>query len=253
MSSMRCFFCESLKSGRIDADAIGSSERMHLFKVLRGESRRVLLIDGNGCFAEACVLPGEVLDVGEVKSADPPNTKMHLLVAAPRRNQMDQILRQAAEVGVWSIRVVIAERSVANPDDKNLSRRASPILKEACKQAHNPFMPQMKPPLRLRQLEDEVKAMGRAFYGSVPPDEEVKDPEGGMSCELRIPQGIRDICWIVGPEGGFSPEEESSLAGCGATPLCIGRHVMRVETAAIAGCVLLLNASLKHSPSRLKS
>ncbi|MBN1864394.1 MAG: 16S rRNA (uracil(1498)-N(3))-methyltransferase [Victivallales bacterium] len=242
MGSMRCFFCESIGSGRMCRDAIDPSERKHLFNVLRGDSRRVLLIDGKGGFAEASVLPGETLEVGEFKTAVHPLTRVHLIVAAPRRNQMDQILRQAAEVGVWSIRFVVADRSVAIPDDKNIARRSIPILKEACKQSHNPFMPQLKPLLRLGRVGPEINVMDRVFYGAAPSLGEKKARDALMPGDLRIPQVIEDICWLVGPEGGFSPEEEDFLAVCGAAPLCIGRHVMRVETAAIAGCVLLMNA-----------
>lgn len=68
----------------------------------------------------------------------------------------------------------------------------------------------------------------RSFFGS---------PRGkpGMP-ELS---GITDVAWFVGPEGGFTPEEENHLRGCGAADLRLGPWVLRVETAAVGGCMIL--------------
>ena len=44
---------------------------------------------------------------------------------------------------------------------------------------------------------------------------------------------------LVGPEGGFSEEEESAAVAAGALPLHMGARVLRTETAGIAACAVL--------------
>ena len=44
---------------------------------------------------------------------------------------------------------------------------------------------------------------------------------------------------LVGPEGGFSPEEEDAAMAAGALPLTMGPRVLRTETAALAAMAML--------------
>ena len=39
---------------------------------------------------------------------------------------------------------------------------------------------------------------------------------------------------VVGPEGGFSPEEEAAALVAGLMPLRLGERILRTETAALA-------------------
>jgi RsmE family RNA methyltransferase len=43
---------------------------------------------------------------------------------------------------------------------------------------------------------------------------------------------------LVGPEGGFTEAEESSLRAAGAVAACLGPHTLRVETAACAALAI---------------
>ena len=47
---------------------------------------------------------------------------------------------------------------------------------------------------------------------------------------------------IVGPEGGFADLEREALCRAGATPVRLGPHILRIETAAIACAVLSVAA-----------
>lgn len=235
---MRCFYCKNLAEGLLPADAIPDREQKHLFQVLRGkEDSRILLIDGKGSMAEAVIENKHSLNVVEVKRFPSPEKKIHLFVAPPRKNQMDQILKQCAEVGVWSIHPIITKRSVAKPEKETAIERMKILLTEGCKQAHNPFLPDLLPIKKLSDIKEDLLALNNAFFGST------------VNCSA--PQCIRpdlhkyqlegDIAWIVGPEGGFTVAEEEFLAACGAKPLQLGQWVMRVETAAIVGAVFLIN------------
>ena len=44
---------------------------------------------------------------------------------------------------------------------------------------------------------------------------------------------VHSIIFAIGPEGGFTPQEESLLINNGYQGISLGKRVMRVETAAI--------------------
>ena len=50
-------------------------------------------------------------------------------------------------------------------------------------------------------------------------------------------QGARDIALIIGPEGGFTQEE---VLGLKATPITLGKRILRTETAGVAAIAMLL-------------
>lgn len=235
---MRCFYCEKLALGILSADQLPAREQNHIFKVLRGkEDSRIMLIDGKGSIAEAMIADRHSLNVLSVCSIPEPETRVHLFVAPPRKNQMDQLLKQSAEVGVWSITPIITERSVVKPEPESSPDRMEVLLQEGCKQAHNPFLPTIKPVKKLAETEAEIRNFVHAFFGST-----ADCGTSGAHKSISGPAQISgDVAWIVGPEGGFTDAEEDFLTSCGAKALKIGSWVMRVETAAIVGIANLSN------------
>ncbi|MFM7075068.1 MAG: RsmE family RNA methyltransferase [Planctomycetaceae bacterium] len=45
---------------------------------------------------------------------------------------------------------------------------------------------------------------------------------------------------LVGPEGGFTAQEESAAVAAGAERILLAPHVLRVETAAVAAAARLV-------------
>ena len=60
-------------------------------------------------------------------------------------------------------------------------------------------------------------------------DEEGKD----LKSLLRESSPITDVIAMVGPEGGFTPEEIHMAKKSGFTSVSLGRRILRAETAAI--------------------
>ena len=232
---MRCFFCENITEAGTHV-ALPEREAQHLFKTLRGRTGDiVMLIDGKGTVATAKVEEGERLSVMERNTVAQPELKIHLFISPPKHNKMDQLLTQCCETGVWSITFVITDHSVVRPEAGAVPERWNVHLVEGCKQSKNPFLPRLGEVMSFSGMIEEIR--GRkisAFYGSV------EKSETGIG---KI--GTSDAAWIVGPEGGFSPAEEERMKVSGFIPFNIGRWVMRVETAAIAGSVILMNCGDK--------
>ncbi len=210
--------------------ALEREEHTHLFKILRARAGdEVLLMNGAGLTGMAKVLPGAKLELLSVCRETEPQRKLSLYIAPPRKQKMDFLLKQMAELGVWRIVPILCARSVVQPEkDSFPSERWENLLFEGCKQSGNPFLPGIMPPLDFAEAVSEAgKRCTSCFFGS--PRE--NEPEKRVSAE--------SIALFVGPEGGFSTEEENAMMEAGFAPLRIGRWTLRVETAAVAGIALL--------------
>lgn len=230
---MHAFFCELIpEAGK--SVTLDSTEESHLFRTLRAkEGFRIRLMDGKGKLASAATEKGKSILIESVDIIPPPEVKVHLFISPPRKNKMDSVIRQCTEAGVWSITPLISERSVSIPSADGAQGRWKAIASEACKQSGNPFMPQFGSPVSFAEAAGEIGAKGfEAFYGT---------PQG--KGEIPLPDtGSKELAWIVGPEGGFSDDEEALMQKSGFTPLRIGAWIMRTETAAVCGVCFLLQA-----------
>ncbi|MBR2363888.1 MAG: 16S rRNA (uracil(1498)-N(3))-methyltransferase [Lentisphaeria bacterium] len=238
MHSFRYDQLASVRPG--DTVTLEKGENTHLFKILRAAPGDVCrLLDGKGNSALARVEKEKTLTVENVEKLPPlPGAALHLFLAPPRRQKMDIILKQCTELGVASITPLICERSVALPDADSVNGRWSELLFEACKQSGNPYLPQLFPPVKFTEsLETASSKCGKCFYGSVA--EEEKDPFSGGENE------IKDIGWFVGPEGGFTEEEEEKMKENAFHPLHMQCWILRAETAAICGLALLRDRFLR--------
>ena len=208
----------------VDLDRAESS---HLFKILRARpGDRVELLDGHGTRGCAEVGTGRLLRLIQLAHEEFPARRIHLFIAPPRRQKMDQILRETTELGVYRIVPVICARSLALPDSDSAERQTG-LLFEACKQSGNAYLPILGAPVSFAEaVETARRDCGLTVFGS--------PYENGLPGVLPDDTGF-----FVGPEGGFSEEEERLMNDAGFRPMRIGPWILRVETAAAAGIARL--------------
>ena len=227
---MHRFRCDELAGLPIGSSVrLEKGESAHLFKTLRAaEGERCILMDGRGCIGEAEVAPERSLILrSRYTVTRPDGISIHLYLAPPRRQKMDQILRQCAELGVQRIIPMVCARSVSLPGEDTVTGRWTELMFEGCKQSGNPFLPEITPALGFAEAVcDALEHCGSCFFGS---------PR--MSSGKRVLADSTAL--FIGPEGGFSPEEEAAMEAAAFLPLRIGSWTLRVETAAVAGIALL--------------
>ena len=225
---MRCFYCEKISLEGIE---LAPGELAHIFNILRlKEGEEILLNDCKGTLAIAKIAGNKKIIPIEVRKIAEPQTKVFLFVSPPRKQQLDQIITQCCEVGVWSINLIKTERSVSVPEgrDEKIERWQTKII-EACKQSHNPYAPKIFPPITFDEALKKVKNENlTAFFGAT--------SSGEKRSGYSIPGGT---AWFVGPEGGFSQKEQSTMIENNFIPLMLGNWIMRVETAAVVGTAFL--------------
>lgn len=201
-------------------------EAEHIFRVFRARpGDRVLVMDGKGGRGEA-----EVADKKQLRflTALPPvfqEIELDLYCAIPKKAKLDSLLPQLPGLGVRSLHPLLLEHSVATGENPE---RWELLLREGCKQSGNPRLPKLFPPVSLDEALREVQNSGAELYfGSVTPADPVREEPGKVRA------------WFVGPEGGFTAEEEEKLLAAGGRPLKLGSWIMRLESAAVAGLAVL--------------
>lgn len=198
----------------------------HLLRVRRlRDDETVTITDGQGRWRTARLVRSGLSALGEVVEEQASLHRLELLVAVPKQDRPEWIVQKATELGIDRIVLLHADRSVVRwePDRaaKHLARLRT-VATEALMQSRRTFLPEIAGPIPAAAAFSE-RVSGRGAGPVV-----VADPGGR-------PLGPHDHRVAVGPEGGWSAEE---LALAPAT-VSLGANVLRVETAALAACVLM--------------
>ncbi|MFP4310719.1 MAG: RsmE family RNA methyltransferase [Nitriliruptoraceae bacterium] len=204
----------------------------HLRRVLRlRDGAAVVVADGRGGEARASLTAdGLKLDAAPQRRR-PRRPRLVLAQALPKARKLDEVLRQAVELGVDEVRVLETERCVARLEEERLEsarERWAGVVRAACEQARRPDRPAVQGPIRLDHLGRDEEVLLLAHPGS-PALPSVAD-------ELV---GAATIVLAVGPEGGFTDTELADAVAGGALVVGLGPDVLRTEHAGAAGLAVL--------------
>jgi 16S rRNA (uracil1498-N3)-methyltransferase len=236
---------QPLQPGQV-AD-LSPDESHHLSTVLRGGRDPVLnLTDGRGHRYTARPAGGgrrtvqlEILTVSvDNEEVAPP--LLVLACAVVKGKRFEWLLEKAVEMGVHRVLPVVAELGVIEPGTGRQQRWAT-IMKSALKQSGRCWLPELEEPASLADgLSRPEGAL--TLFGAVPGEAAGAVPWTDL---LAVPppqpavSRNSDLAVFIGPEGGWSPAELATLAASDAVPVSFGPHVLRTETAAVAGLAAL--------------
>jgi 16S rRNA (uracil1498-N3)-methyltransferase len=207
----------------------------HLTTVLRARpGDEVLLFSGDGREWSATVgeatRSGVLVEVVSLTRIEAPSpVVLEAWVALVRANRFDWMVEKCAEAGADVIRPIITEYTQQSDASTSKVDRWRRIVVEAGEQCGRLYLPVVEPPVPLGKAMNSFA--GAIIYG---------DPEGPPAAKATrlIPSGGH-IALVIGPAGGLSRADESLLATRGAVGINLGPHLLRTETAAIAGVVLI--------------
>jgi 16S rRNA (uracil1498-N3)-methyltransferase len=198
----------------LDSPALSDDDRHHLSRVLRlraGEA--VSASDGRGGMRECRWTDGdELAPVGDVVREAQPAPVVTVVLPLLKGDRTEWAVQKLTEVGVDRVVPFVPARAVVRSRNVERLRR---VAREAAMQARRTWLPEVAEPASF--------AEAAALPGAV-----LAEP-GGPPPSLDRP------VVLVGPEGGWAPEE----AACGLPLVGLGPTVLRAETAAVAAGVLL--------------
>lgn len=209
-------------------------ETRHASGALRlATGAEVVLTDGEGAVARGVISltrrgPAEVV-VDAVETIARPPCGLTLAVGILAGSAMDPVVQKAVELGVDRLVPVCCRRSQLGR--KRAASRLDHwdrLSRQALKQCRRAWAMTVSPPVAMEELVAEVDH-GRGI---------VAHPDGILARELSPdPHSVL----LVGPEGGFAPEEVELLEAEGWRRLRLGPYVLRAATAAVAGAAVLLH------------
>lgn len=219
-----------------------------LLRVLRMQvGDAVILFDPTGSEWHATIVATEheavALRLDEPVSADREHpVALWLFQGIAKGEKMDFIVQKATELGVAFIVPMLTRRTVVRLDaDRATAKQArwQRIAQAAAEQCGGTKVPKVSPPLPFRQSVTEAAKTDAflLFY------EAAEEPLAKALETLRpLPpsERVSSVALMVGPEGGFDPDEVSLAQRHGAHIVSLGKRILRTETASIIAVALVL-------------
>jgi 16S rRNA (uracil1498-N3)-methyltransferase len=159
-----------------------------------------------------------------------PVPDLWLLAAPIKRGRIDWLAEKACELGVSRIVPVLTRRTVV---DRLNPERLRAHMVEAAEQCGRTALPALAEPVRLPDLLAAWPAKRALLFA---------DETGGPPLAGAVRPGPAAV--LIGPEGGFHPEEREAIRACpAAVPIGLGPRILRAETAALAAVTLWMAAA----------
>lgn len=150
--------------------------------------------------------------------------------AVVRPNRFDWAIEKCTEAGVDLFRPLVSEHSArGETPSANREERWERLAVEAAEQSGRLSLPVIAPSAKFEQLLSQPIGALLVFD---------RDGRPWQETAPLIPEQGR-VTVAVGPEGGFSGPELAAARAHGALVVSLGPNILRTETAAVAGVVML--------------
>jgi len=176
----------------------------------------------------------------EVGSGTASQRRKVLFQAFAKSDKMDLIVQKATELGVTEIVPVYMKRCVSVPDARGATHkneRWTRIAYEASKQCKRNTVPSVLPPVSFSDALKSMKENDIYFCCH----EDAKYPlRSFLGSSPSFNTEDSSIAFLIGPEGGYDPEETEELNSLGIPLVSLGSLILRTETAPLAVLSMLL-------------
>jgi 16S rRNA (uracil1498-N3)-methyltransferase len=217
----------------------------HASRVLRlriGDA--VHVFDGEGREMRGVIreISARRVQLGELEScAVERESPLHIVLAQAMSSseKMDWVVQKATELGAAEIQPLQTKRSVTRLSGERAERRTEHwhgVAIAACEQCGRNVLPRVLAPLEFSAWVAQMRATPTHF--DAPGSKLILLPQGATALHaLPRPQG--SVTLLIGPEGGFTVDEEQVAQHAGFIPVSLGARILRTETAAMAGIAAL--------------
>ena len=212
------------------------SRHIHVLRLREGDA--VTLFDGSGGeYAAKLTALDKKRSVALVGAFSPREAELPypitLAQVLPEGQKMDEIIEKAVELGVAAIQPLSAQRAVVKLTGERLERRAAhwqAVVVAASEQCGRNRLAEIAPLADFARWVAQPTPAPRILFSP--------------RAEQALPDWARQhaphpVTLVIGPEGGFSPDEEALAVRHEAILLSLGERVLRTETAGMAAVAAL--------------
>ncbi len=236
------FFVTEEQIGR-EFITITGGDVNHIKNVLRmrpGETIRVSNQKGQDYFCKISeggedFVQADILETGAATTELP--GKIYLFQGIPKGDRMEHVIEKAVELGVYEIIPVRMRYCVVKLDDKKQQaklKKWQALAMAAAKQSKRSLVPNIHPVMSYKE------AIAYAFQSEacLIPYENENGMEGTKAALKKI-RGKESVSILIGPEGGFAPEEIEAVKSRGEV-ISLGKRILRTDTAAITAMSMVM-------------
>jgi len=235
---------DQFASGLVSLDA---DDAHHLRVVLHAQpGQKIAVLDNSGREWAATLMElGKTQAVARLGEPSFPKTEPPVLItvaqALPKvTEKMEQVLQRGTEIGASGFWGFSSERSLTHLTGERHEKRRGrweAIIKTAAEQSHRAILPT----LRIDGSLGDVLAAAAGF------DLGLLAHEGERTETLKqtvagLPEAMKRILILIGPESGFTKEEIAAARKAGVHIVSLGPRILRTETAAMVMTAQILYA-----------
>jgi 16S rRNA (uracil1498-N3)-methyltransferase len=224
-------------SGRPGERVNLEESEVHHLRVRRAKDQQsVEVLDGTGLRGRGLLVQAGRQWLVEVRTVEwqerPPETT--IAVSAGDRERFSWMVEKSVELGVTRIVALETARSVGvatrlKPTHVERLRR---VVLESIKQCGVTWAPGIENPISLADF----------LQNSQPGTGWLADSKG-----VPVPPVLDQapITVVIGPEGGFTDDERTTVVAAGYRPTILSSHTLRFETAALAAAAAVTQARIR--------
>lgn len=211
---------------------IADSEARHIGRVMRlGPGDSITLFDGKGKESSATIIEVQknlvtVQADNWVERSRVPTPEVTIITALPKGDRLKFMIEKLTEIGADRLVPLVTARSNVRPKDNTIAKLQRYVI-EACKQCGRNHL------MKITEASNFQEAL------TLPSDQCQKlicDPHGGIQYSPTTEPDAQ-MCFLIGPEGGFTSEEIGLAQDANWEPIQLGGTILRIETAAMVACL----------------
>ncbi len=225
---------------------IDREQARHIEKVLRLVAGDIVQVfDGQGHEYEICLqgkedgfLLGEILQELHREVESP--LHLSLVQGIAKGDKMDSIIQKAVEIGVEDIYPLFSQYAVVKLEKERAGKKVErwqTIAREACKQCRRNRVPTVHAPCTFGEMMDMVAGNPTILLYEHEDNNGLKQVLNDNRAEL---QAGAQLFVMIGPEGGFSPDEIALAREQGVLIAGLGPRILRTETAGLVAASIIL-------------
>jgi 16S rRNA (uracil1498-N3)-methyltransferase len=194
-------------------------------RVLRlRDGEQLVLLDGRGEAATVRLLRGECVVESRGPAGGEPAHRLTIWQALLRGDHLEPVIRHGTEIGIAAFRLVVSERCVARELSPRKLERLRAVAREAAEQSERGIVPVVGAPV---PFDVALTSSSVLLF---------ERHEGTRLSALEPPAGL-----IIGPEGGFTPDEVTGAEQAGRLIAGLGPRILRAEAVAVAAAAVVLS------------
>jgi 16S rRNA (uracil1498-N3)-methyltransferase len=194
-------------------------------RVLRlRDDDHLVLLDGRGEAAVVRLRHGECVVESRGPAGGEPRHRLTVWQALLRGDHLEPVIRHGTEIGIAEFRLIVTERCMARDLSPQKLQRLASVAREAAEQAERGLVPPVVAPVPLTAA---LGASSVLLY---------ERADGPRLSVLEPPAGV-----VIGPEGGFTPDEVAAAERAGTQIAALGPRILRSETVAVAAAAVVLS------------